>query len=473
MRAEFPGYYPPTETDYKSLLKEAIIVLDTNVLLDLYRLPDQSRSELVETIEKVSERLWIPFQVALEFQRSRLSVIFNERKRTEDVLSSMQRITDDLRAKIENLQIEKRDIAIEDGGLLKELEAAHEGIKNKIEAVRAKQTDISSDDPIRDRLDKILNGKVGPPPKDQAELDHLCRDGGDRYQNKIPPGFQDSEKSRDESQSYYFHDHLKYESRFGDLIVWRQIIERAKSPDNTKVILITSEKKDDWWRREYGRVLGPHPELINEITRESGLETFWMYSPAQFLRQMKEYSGANISPQSIHEIEKVFEAEHSIAEEPWAAAFKIHSEKLNYRPDRRDSLMMQRGANELFFQELKKRYRNVLVDKENFDFLINTSEGVIAYTVRYYSSIESFMRNSGGRGAHLKGYAEQAQRRIEKFRLVVIFDEDELELSDHAELNILSERIERNIEMYPIDSVTIGYLNVSGFNVFLKFGEEI
>lgn len=206
MRAEFPGYYPPTEEDYKSLLDEATIVLDTNVLLDLYRLPDQSRSELVETIEKISDQLWIPFQVALEFQRSRLNVIFSERKRTEDVLSSMQRITDELRDKINNLQIEKRDIVIEDGGLLRELEAAHEGIKKKIEAVRAKQTDISSDDPIRDRLDKILNGKVGRPPKDQAELDHLTREGDERYQNKVPPGFQDSEKSKDESKNYYFHD---------------------------------------------------------------------------------------------------------------------------------------------------------------------------------------------------------------------------------------------------------------------------
>lgn len=198
-----------------------------------------------------------------------------------------------------------------------------------------------------------------------------------------------------------------------------------------------------------------------------------MYSPAQFLRQMKEFSGANISPQSIEEIESVLENNESSHDETWLNMLKMQTDMTGYRSERRDSLMMQKGSKQLFYQELRKAYRKIIVDKDGFDFLVHTVDGVIAYTVRYYSSIGSFVRNFAARGPHIRGYAEQAQGRIQKFRLIIIFDEDELELSDHSELKTLSDRVETNMEMYPIDNVTIGYLDVSGFNLFLEFGANV
>ncbi len=41
--------------------------MDTNVLLDLYSYSSEVRKEIIETFEKVSDRIWIPHQVALEY----------------------------------------------------------------------------------------------------------------------------------------------------------------------------------------------------------------------------------------------------------------------------------------------------------------------------------------------------------------------------------------------------------------------
>src|SRR5665647_778377 len=93
MKKSFYGYYSPTTEQYQLLWKEGLIVFDANVLLNLYRLPTTARDELISVLELLKERLWIPHQVALEFQRRRLTVISNERKNTEDVFFRSFEIT--------------------------------------------------------------------------------------------------------------------------------------------------------------------------------------------------------------------------------------------------------------------------------------------------------------------------------------------------------------------------------------------
>ena len=87
MKVDFKEYYAPMKAEYKQLWTDEVIVPDTNVLLSLYRIPVTARDELLALLELLRNRLWIPHQVALEFQRRRLSVIYTERKVIEDALS--------------------------------------------------------------------------------------------------------------------------------------------------------------------------------------------------------------------------------------------------------------------------------------------------------------------------------------------------------------------------------------------------
>src|SRR5688572_10376163 len=105
MKESFFGYYPPSAEKYARLWREGLIVLDTNVLLNLYRLPTTARDELLTVLELLRDRIWIPHHVALEFQRRRLTVISAERKSTEDALSSASDFVAEVKRRVDALQI--------------------------------------------------------------------------------------------------------------------------------------------------------------------------------------------------------------------------------------------------------------------------------------------------------------------------------------------------------------------------------
>ncbi len=64
---------------------------DTNVLLGLYRYPKEAHDELIRTFNQIEDRLWIPHQVALEYQENRLSVISEQLGKYDDVVKNHQR----------------------------------------------------------------------------------------------------------------------------------------------------------------------------------------------------------------------------------------------------------------------------------------------------------------------------------------------------------------------------------------------
>ena len=59
--------------------KNTLFVFDTNVFLNLYGYAKQTRDDFFKIIEKLENRIWIPHQVGLEYQRRRLEVIKNEK----------------------------------------------------------------------------------------------------------------------------------------------------------------------------------------------------------------------------------------------------------------------------------------------------------------------------------------------------------------------------------------------------------
>ena len=62
----FEGYYPP---DFDKLWNEATFVFDTNVLLDLYRSSPKYRKEMLDILDILEGRIWIPHQFFFEYHR--------------------------------------------------------------------------------------------------------------------------------------------------------------------------------------------------------------------------------------------------------------------------------------------------------------------------------------------------------------------------------------------------------------------
>lgn len=71
MREKFRGYYGLDGSEIDELWESALIVVDTNVLLGLYGQTPKTRQTMIDILQGEQDRLWIPHQVALEFQRNK------------------------------------------------------------------------------------------------------------------------------------------------------------------------------------------------------------------------------------------------------------------------------------------------------------------------------------------------------------------------------------------------------------------
>ncbi|CAK8719653.1 hypothetical protein KKHLCK_08830 [Candidatus Electrothrix laxa] len=98
---------------------------------------------------------------------------------------------------------------------------------------------------------------------------------------------------------------LVYEEKYGDLIVWKQIIDYAHEKSLKNIIFITSDSKPDWWRKVKNKTIGPRPELLDEIYREAGVERFHVYHTERFLEYANKFLSAQVSESAIEEIEEV------------------------------------------------------------------------------------------------------------------------------------------------------------------------
>src|SRR5690349_8766667 len=71
----FEHYLAASDMQISDTIRRGMVVVDTNVLLDAYRFAPNARMELFGALEALGERLWVPYQVALEFHKNRATVI--------------------------------------------------------------------------------------------------------------------------------------------------------------------------------------------------------------------------------------------------------------------------------------------------------------------------------------------------------------------------------------------------------------
>jgi hypothetical protein len=143
------------------------------------------------------------------------------------------------------LELEKRGLGLETKPLLDSLEIAKSKITTAIDAVHNSLVDVAAKDPIREQIDILFEGKIGVAPTDQQALENILLNAEVRYERKIPPGYSDIGKDKNVSDSSFLHAGIEYERKYGDLILWKQLIEKAKETDSKAVLFVTSDTKED------------------------------------------------------------------------------------------------------------------------------------------------------------------------------------------------------------------------------------
>ncbi|AZS50369.1 hypothetical protein DM558_06080 [Entomomonas moraniae] len=318
MKNKFKGYYQLSPSDFDKLWENAIFIFDTNVLLNLYRYKESTRKELLSVIKELNNRVWIPYHVGLEFQRNRLKVIAEQHKKYNEVNDSISKNISKIEADLAALKLKNRHSHINPDQLLKNIDSAKNAFIKELDNLKQQSINVSSEDEIRNRIDKLFDNRVGNPPADQKGIDDLFKEAENRYKNSIPPGFMDAEKDKEKPDGFIYGG-ITYKRKYGDFLIWKQIIEYAKDESLTDIIFITDDNKSDWWLQvesDGTKTLGVRPELVDEITREAKIERFYMYSTESFLSYAKPKLKTKVTNDAIEEIRDINHKSHGLGELP-------------------------------------------------------------------------------------------------------------------------------------------------------------
>ena len=164
------------------------------------------------------------------------------------------------------------------------IDTAKDSLKND----KQSHPDWSESDPLADQVSELFEGKIGAAFSD-TELAKIHKDGEDRYGRQIPPGYKDAKKGETD--------------KYGDLVIWVELIEHAKT-HKKPIIFVTDEKKDDWWLKTKGEIVSPRPELINEMQKKAGV-TFYLYSASRFIEYALTYLGVEGQEAAVQEVQEI------------------------------------------------------------------------------------------------------------------------------------------------------------------------
>lgn len=281
MKDQFPGYFPLPKERIKRLWDKAIFVFDANILLGLYRYSDATRKEFFSTLATIKDRCWLPHQAVKEYFDNRLNVIGKQ----EDSYAEMMKAIDDIEQKFKMAH----QHPFLSAGSLKQLCANFEVVRKELGKSKKFHTDRVSNDDVLNQIEAIFSGKIGLPYSD-VELVEILKEGEDRYKKSIPPGFRDAKKD----------DAFDATRKFGDLILWKQILRKA-SVDKVGIVFVCDDRKDDWWLQFKGKTLGARPELVKEFRCLAGTDLH-MYSSDRFLEFAGEHFNRAVSEIAVSEM---------------------------------------------------------------------------------------------------------------------------------------------------------------------------
>lgn len=288
MKNKFDWCLNPSKEELDIAWRKGILTVDTNVLLDLYRYHEDTRNSLLKSLQEFEGKKWLSHQAATEFFRNRAKVIISSEKAFNQAHEETEKLSASLVAAVNQLKgnrIIPSTLAIElENGIIPFISQA----QSKIAEAKEGYPKFLQDDPILNQLLALFDGAVGD---DFAEEDKRKHEeqAEQRKKNKIPPGYLDDGKDEDRP--------------YGDYYLWRQVIEHAQA-EGSPVVLVTSERKKDWWEEISGKTVGPRPELLKEAKEVSG-QRILIYQTERFLEHALRRFQQPVNKTAIEEIRAV------------------------------------------------------------------------------------------------------------------------------------------------------------------------
>ncbi|MED2615438.1 PIN-like domain-containing protein [Bacillus toyonensis] len=239
------------------IIGDSLIVFDTSALLNVYRYSLVSSKRILDYIKKYEEKIWIPAQVRKEFIKNKDKVrSINLYKNLDKKLSRhVEEKRDELLVQLSEYEKKRfskfSKLKIQLEGKFAEMDKIVKEYKNEIsEETGVYKEFLEEVDTFLDSL--IESARVGNE-MNLVDLLEVLKEGELRYKYNLPPGFEDA-KTKEGID------------KFGDLIMWKEIIKKTEEISEKNVIFVTSDTKSDWFHKNnQNEVENPRKELMSEF----------------------------------------------------------------------------------------------------------------------------------------------------------------------------------------------------------------
>ncbi|WP_166820536.1 PIN domain-containing protein [Thalassoroseus pseudoceratinae] len=271
------SHHPFTPEQHKRIWETADFCLDTNVLLNVYRYSPEKREEFLALLQRIKDRLFVPYTVAAEFARNRKIVIREQFAPQEEVKSTLEK----LKKRIESgfaRHAEKDNLHNMIEGMVKVVD-------EKYEIEKSAHLDLVHDDKILLALSEILDERVG----EKLDTSSVEKEYNQRKKDSRPPYCETDDKK----------DSFR---KMGDVTIWLELLNKYKE-SSKPVIFVTGDQKQNWWQKTEGHS-EPQHSLIQEMTEKSKAGCLF-YRDDRFIHAATKYLGVEPSPGLVQETKDI------------------------------------------------------------------------------------------------------------------------------------------------------------------------
>lgn len=264
--------------------RSTIFILDTNILLDMGRLPLYASVHFLNLLKTIQDRLWIPRQVYTEFEKNKMKVFGDISKRYDKLERELQNKNQNFSKELEKTlsnAVERNYMGIEqlNQSIFGKIDEISEDIKEFFSRESQKIEIKKFEDFRKELFDFVANLRVGREISVSERLGILS-EGELRYKYQIPPGFKDEGKDK---------ENINPQEKFGDLFLWKEILEipgKKIFPSLTDIVFVTNDQKEDWFIDDK-----IHPYLLQEFKDISPNIDIHFMQGAKFYRSCSELNG--------------------------------------------------------------------------------------------------------------------------------------------------------------------------------------
>ena len=270
----FKDYYPISQDEKSRVFKDVntYFVFDTNALLDIYRVGQSLSSKIMKILKKYEGQIVIPYHVAEEYHDNLLSVLVGFCNKYDYIANNLT-LDALLKGVTKDLELDKypfiRDALKRNfGDGLKKLS----GEMKKEHTFLQKQISTWN---LQNNIASFIDGKIMDGFR-KEDIEAIEKEGADRYKKFIPPGHEDKNKPT---------------NQYGDLIIWKEILKFAEDHQNSSIVFVSRDLKEDWITHIHGKKWGPRVELLKEF-HEKNPNILLMYTLSEFVKYAN--TGTNI-----------------------------------------------------------------------------------------------------------------------------------------------------------------------------------